>query len=260
MSLPNLGNTVTVMGGNMVTMTREMNTMKTEMNTMKTEISTINEELENVDVVTPKLEEVLDSGNTTGNNNIIFPSNQPVDTISGFVKVTGSVDVPTGDPGNSGELVYNENNQGLYVHEGGGTWSQVGGSSTPIENITLTRHPNATPGAIVTSNFQIKKQGNMVTFFGFINIFSGSMGSGGTQWFITGAPAPSANYSSGVRFMCNYNVDDNSGALGSHFPGNYGDLTFSGNGDVYFSGNGVNAYTDTSPGNALWCQGSYFTD
>ena len=135
-----------------------------------------------------------------------------------------------------------------------------GGGDTPVAVTGIARDPLASSGAITFNDWKVVQSGKLVSFVGFISIFSGDTPAGSFNRFATGLPPPAAAYGGIVQFICQYNVDNNAGPPGGTFPGNYGDVSIQPGGDMYFSGNGVNTFTDTSGSNALYVQGSYFTD
>lgn len=75
----------------------------------------------------PTLSEVLSTGNTTGNNSILFNQAVAPATNSGLLRLTGYNGAPTLNTGSQGELAFNEVASEVYVHEGAGVWTSLSG-------------------------------------------------------------------------------------------------------------------------------------
>lgn len=91
-----------------------------------------NVRLTNGSMGTGTLENVLSTGDTsgginilaTGGSNVVLPTALLTTATNGFLRLTNVAGAPTGNTGSEGELAFDTVNNEVYIHVGGGVWSQ----------------------------------------------------------------------------------------------------------------------------------------
>jgi len=113
------------------------------------------------------LSAILEGGEETGNQSIIFPSNQPASTFTSALKLTGLDGVPTSALPLVGELAFDEVGKDVYVHVGAGTWNRLYSTGT---GDVPTLAEVLTAGATTGANDISVNSGQAVSFAGDIEI------------------------------------------------------------------------------------------
>jgi len=102
------------------------------------------------------MSQVLRAGCETGENSITFPASRDGALDVSLLKLTGYTAAPTVAPEGSGQLAYDEAGKAVYVHEGSGVWTALGGGGGGGDDLETVLQVGNITGAkdIVVSNPQ----------------------------------------------------------------------------------------------------------
>lgn len=104
------------------------------------------------------IQEVLETGNTTGNNQLLFPTGQATTSFN-TIRVGNTSGVPTSAPSTEGWFLYDSTNNNAYVF-GNGVWSRIysTGSVPTLQEVTTA---GATTNQNLTFNSNLQITGNV---------------------------------------------------------------------------------------------------
>jgi hypothetical protein len=120
----------------------------------------------NRDTSNQNLQQVLEVGNSTGNNKLIFPISQAVSSYN-TIQVGNTAGVPTSVPTSEGWILYDSTNNNAYVF-GNGVWSKIysTGSVPTLQEVTTS---GATTN-VTTTFTNVRVSGNIQNAGGNVTV------------------------------------------------------------------------------------------